>query len=190
MAEAEHRRLHKMGSWVRRTFSCEVPYENGKYTQRCPVKIASKRLGLSPGFTATRWCSICDEDLSECPHMRDRLYWVRGGRREGRSCPVCLEDDGNCSHSPDRLYRAPVVSIIREVDELREVSIVASPAQPFARLTEVPISIQELKRNLGPRFLVGMAVSCDSCRGPYPGLPPDLDLGSRRATDGQGDDAQ
>jgi hypothetical protein len=177
-AEREHRRLYKMGSWVRRTFGCELNYVDGKYTQRCPVAIASKRLGFSPGFTAIRWCSICDHDLSECPHMRDRMYWVRGGPRGSLRCSVCVNDDDSCNHSPNRLYRVPVVSIIKEVDELREVSIVTNPAQPFARLIEIPISMKELGKQLGPEFISGIPVSCDSCLRAYPGLPPQLEFGS------------
>lgn len=177
LAEEEYRRLYKMGSWVRRIFGCKLTFADGRYVQRCPVAIASKRLGFSPGFTAVRWCSICDEDLSECPHMRDRLYWVRGGSRGSQRCPVCIED-GNCNHSPDRLYRASVVSIIKEVDELREVSIVNNPAQPFARLIEIPIDLEGLRQHLGSEFLVGMPVSCDRCLSPYPGLPPEVELNS------------
>lgn len=178
LAEKEHRRLHKMGSWVCRTFECELTFAEGKYAQRCPVAIASKRLGFSPGFTAVRWCSICDHDLSECPHMRDRLYWVRGGLQGSRNCPVCMEDDGSCNHSPDRLYRAPVVSIIKEFDEVREVSIVTNPAQPFARLIEIPVDTNKLRKHLGSGFAVGMPVNCNDCLRPYPGLPPHLELGS------------
>lgn len=174
-AEQEHRRLHTMGRWVRRTFGCRLDFDQGQYKTCCPVKISDKRIGLSPGFIAKRCCSICDDDLSECPHVRDRLYWVTGGAHNGKACAVCRESD--CSHRSGRLYRAAVYGIIKKIDELLEVSFVNVPANPFARLTELPIDSESLQRNLGPDFRHGMPVNCDHCLEGYHGLParPDLD---------------
>ncbi len=166
--ERQHQLLHKLGRWTRREFGCSLTFENGTYTQRCPVAIAHKRVGLSPGFIADRECSICGEDLSECPHRKNRTYWVRGGPQYGRACPVCLRPQ--CQHHSDRLYRAEVVSIIRHVRELREVSFVDRPAQPEARLTALPVETANLARALGPNFHVGVRVSCDLCLDACPGF--------------------
>lgn len=125
--------------------------------------IAHKRIGNSIGFTAQRICSLCGDDLSECPHLRGHAYWVRGGPWENGPCRVCLSDM-SCRHRADRLYRAGVVSIIKEA-QLHEVSIVRRPAQPEARMTAIPISNDDLREAFGPRFKVGMPLSCDRCLG-------------------------
>jgi hypothetical protein len=119
------------------------------------------------GFIANRICSICDEDLSECPHMRGRSYWVRGPQPE-EHCRICLK--GKCRHRPDRLYRASVVSTIKEVEQIREISIVRRPAIPEARLTALPIPTPDLAAALGPDFKIGMPVSCDRCLAACPGI--------------------
>lgn len=160
--EPQHRLLHEIGSWTRRSFGCSLDFDGTKYRQTCPIAIAHKRIGLSIGFIARRMCSICGGDLSSCPHVRGRSYWVRGGANDGLDCPVCLTI--RCNHRHDRLYRASVVSIVDEVDELKEISFVGRPASPEARLTELPVDTSSLQRRLGPSFQVGVDVSCDLCR--------------------------
>jgi hypothetical protein len=161
LEERQHALLDKCGRWTRRTFGCSLTFRNGQYQQSCPVAIAHKRIGMSPGMIADRECSICGEDLSECPHLRSRTYWVRGGPGGTRDCPVCRQSE--CGHRADRLYRVGVVAIIREVRELVEVSIVDRPANPEARLTSLPVDNADLRASLGPNFLPGMPVSCDRC---------------------------
>ncbi|GJF31740.1 hypothetical protein KNE206_44400 [Kitasatospora sp. NE20-6] len=162
--ERQHELLHKIGRWRRRNeMGCSLDYDGKSYSQRCPAAIAHKKIGFSIGFTAERLCSICGFDLSECPHLRDRSYWVRGGCAIREYCRVCAQQ--NCqSHHPDRLYRARPISIIVE-GEIREVSIVAKPAQPEARLSAVPIDMNGLADQLGPGFIPGVQVSCDQCLG-------------------------
>jgi hypothetical protein len=168
LEEEQHLLMHQIGRWTRSNFGCWLDFEGGTYKHRCPVAIAHKRIGNSMGFTADRICSLCGGDLSECPHHRGRTYWVRSGPWEGGACRVCLEDE--CRHRPNRLYRASVVSIIKNIDVLREVSLVRRPAQPEARLTELPVSTADLRRALGPRFKAGMPVSCDRCLGECQGI--------------------
>jgi hypothetical protein len=166
--EDQHRTMHKFGRWTREIFGCALDFDGEKYEQRCPILIAHKRIGLSPGFTARRICSICAEDLSECPHRRTRLYWVRGGAKPPRPCPVCMKEQ--CStHDPGRLYKAQPVSIVTDIQGL-EVSIVRSPAQPEARLLALPVDKAALIRGLGPEFKYGMPVSCDRCLEPCRGF--------------------
>jgi len=62
------------------------------------------------------------------------------------------------------------VSIIKNIEVLREVSFVRRPAQPEARLVELPISTEALRTALGPGFKVGMPVSCDKCLGECEGI--------------------
>jgi hypothetical protein len=174
--DREHDLMHDLGRWTRQTFGCSVSFDGKEYKQRCPIAIAHKRLGFSIAFVADRICSICGGDLSECPHLRHRAYWVRGGLGPSGQCPVCLSEQ-ECSHRNDHLYRVSVVSIIREIRELPSVSLVSRPAMPEARLTELPISNEDLVRSLGHRFRPGMPLSCDECLRPCKGfeeLPADI----------------
>jgi hypothetical protein len=164
---AQHDLLHKIGRWTRRTFGCHFDYTGSEYRQTCPLAIAHVRVGISPGFVGKRSCSICGEDLSECPHIRGRSYWVRGRESENSECRVCHEH--SCKHRSDRLYRAPVISRASS-SEIREFSIVRRPGQPEARLGELPMPTEGLSEHLGPGFRPGMPVSCNRCLDPCPGI--------------------
>ncbi len=172
LEDRQHQLLHKIGRWKRRSLGCSIFFNGKTYAQRCPVAIAHKKMGFSMGFTATRICSICRSDLAsdECPHFRDRSYWVRGGADADGPCRVCTQDV--CKHRADTLYRVSVVGIISAQSNmvLHEISIVRKPAQPEARLTEIPIDTGELARHLGVNFLPGVSVSCDQCVGKCPGF--------------------
>ena len=158
-----HKEMDDYGRWVRTTFGCRLAYESGTYYQRCPAAIAHKRVGMSMGFTARRRiCSICAEDLADCPHDRHELYEVAGGIGPTGRCRACGSDE--CTeHIPERTYRVPAIGIVTEIDQVREVSIVARPAQPLARLTSVPVDGDLLRDALGSSFETGMTVSCDRC---------------------------
>lgn len=168
LEDAEHVNMHRLGRWTRRTFGCELPFDGTKYEIRCPIRIAHKRIGNSIGFIAPRICSICGRDLAECPHVKGRSYWVRGGPGPSGRCPVCLAESG-CRHRPDRLYRVSVVGIIRE-GQIREISIVGRPADPEARMFALPVDTERLAAALGDEFRVGMPVNCDLCLGECGGI--------------------
>jgi hypothetical protein len=162
LEEAMHQLMHRIGRWTRERFGCFLHFDGNRYEQRCPLAIAHTRMGFSIGFTAKRICSICGEDLSECPHIRGRAYWVRGGKGPTGHCPVCMQED--CEHDPETLYRVSVISIIKEMRG-REVSIVRRPAFAEARMLAQPVSTADLAAHLGRDFRPGVEVSCDLCLG-------------------------
>lgn len=159
--DTAHSELDQAGRWVRETFGCRLTRDGMQYEQTCPVALAHNRIGLSVGGAATRVCSICGEDLSECPHMRGRAYLVPGGVGELGWCRVCGSHE-RCEHVPGEEYRASVISIITQMD-LEEVAFVSRPAHPDARLSSVPIPHEDLIKALGSMFIPGMDVSCDRC---------------------------
>jgi len=113
--ETIHELMHELGRWVRQTFGCTILAHDGVYEQRCPVALAHSRMGMSVGFTARRLCSLCGEDLSECPHMPDTAYLVPGGIGPTGCCPVCLSK--TCvEHDPGRTYRVSAVAIVLEAE--------------------------------------------------------------------------
>lgn len=69
-----HRELHRYGTYVRQHFpeGCHLEWNGDAYYRTCPVDIAHKRPGFSIGFVGNRLCSICSEDVSECPHRPGR----------------------------------------------------------------------------------------------------------------------
>jgi len=80
LESATHEEMDTYGRWVRSTFGCHLAFESGSYYQCCPIAIAHKRVGVSIGFDAKhRICTLCGEDLTECPHLIGRLYEVPGG---------------------------------------------------------------------------------------------------------------
>lgn len=143
--ESAHSQLDKVGRFLRSEFGCQFVFENDTYFQTCPVALAHNRVGLSPGFIVEEAeCSICGEDPRACPHIRGREY-------NGVRC----------------------IRIIKKVRELLEVSLVARPAQPDARIQRVSVSTKELQQRLGPRFRPGMPVNCDRCLSDCDGVHDD-----------------
>jgi hypothetical protein len=153
--------MHEIGRWTRKRFGCAVHFDGQRYSQRCPLDIAHKRFGFSIGYTGTSICSICGDDISECPHLPEKEYWERGGAGPSGHCPVCMTPE-RCGHRPNRLYRVVPSRIITKA-ELREISIVARPSGVTTRLTELPIDSKKLVQRFGSDFKVGMPVSCDLC---------------------------
>jgi hypothetical protein len=179
LEEPLHAEMHRYGEHKRRSFGCFLTYEDGHYSQRCPIAIAHKRFGTSIGFTAkSRICSICGKELADCEHLPDELYEVAGGIGPAGVCPVCTNSE--CTdHSPEKRYRVGVVGIVREL-ELHEISIVRKPAQPEARFTSLPVSTEDLQEALGSSFVPGMPVSCDKCLYPCSGIDELPSLSSER----------
>ncbi len=181
--EQVHEELHYMGRVTRDRFpdGCTLVWTGAQYENQCPVALAHKRFGFSPGMVVgKRSCSICGEDVSECPHSRKGTYKVRGGPSPAGYCPVCHEKE--CDHSPDLTYEVRQVSIITEIVRLEEISFVSRPVQPDARLQGVPFDADDLRRALGPRFRYGNdTVNCSQCHQPCEGftrLPGDPRLDS------------
>jgi hypothetical protein len=174
--EDVHRELHEMGRSTRERFpdGCVLIWNGSRYEHRCPVALCHKRFGFSPGMiVGRRICSICGEDISECPHLGDQLYKAPGGPSASGYCPVCVLQVGDpaCDHSPNETYDVEPVSIITEIVRLEEISLVSRPNQPDARLTAIPIDSEALQAALGPRFRYGIdRVFCSECLTPCSGF--------------------
>lgn len=174
--EDAHRELHEMGRSTRTRFpdGCVLTWNGSSYEHRCPVRLCHKRFGFSPGMTVgKRICSICGDDISECPHLGDQLYTVRGGPGASGYCPVCAMQVGDraCDHSSNETFEVEPVSIITEIDRLEEISLVPRPQQPDARLTAIPVDGEALKDALGLVFSYGIdTVTCSACFNPCSGF--------------------
>ncbi|MGC2206910.1 MAG: hypothetical protein WA724_03535 [Candidatus Dormiibacterota bacterium] len=155
-----HRLMDSAGEWVRRTFGCNLERSGTEYRQTCPVALAHNRLGFSIGGYATRICSLCGNDLSECEHEPGTAYMVPGGPEPLGWCRVCLND--TCEHRASKTYRVSVVATLRDV-RTEEISLVHKPAQPEARILALSVTASDLRELLGNEFVPGIEVSCDRC---------------------------
>lgn len=139
--EVAHQELDAAGRFARETFGCTVERQGDQYFDSCPAKLAHNRIGMSIGYVVkSAECSICGLDPEDCPHIRGYEY------------------DG-------------VVCTRRLVElEVQEVSLVARPADPDARIERVSISHAELREALGDAFRPGIDVNCDVCLTPCAGV--------------------
>jgi hypothetical protein len=110
-----HQHMVEIGLWTRQRFGCSLHFDGKRYERRRAIDIAHKRFGFSVAYTATAICSIRGEDVSECPHLPDREYWVRGGAGASGHCPVCMAE-ADCQHRADRLHRVTLTKIITKMD--------------------------------------------------------------------------
>jgi len=162
--DATHAELHAMGKRVHELFpdGCHLEWTGERYEHRCPVRIVHKRFGFSPSFRVGKQiCRICGEDASECPHLRDRLYPVTGGRDDEGCCRVCHER--TCRHEDSVEYMTRMTVKITEIVEVDHLAIVSRPRQPDARLLGIPVSTENLAEALGPDFSPGIEVHCSLC---------------------------
>lgn len=127
-----HRLAHAIGEVRSGLFHCPVAVKDGVAVQNCPLALLHFRMGFSIGFTATRWCSICHEDLDYCVHLLGKTYSLVAQRIEN-SCNICGQR--SCGHVVGDSYDVHPTGIIRQVD-LHEVSLVHRPRDPLARVQE------------------------------------------------------
>jgi hypothetical protein len=171
--QAVHADLHEMGRFARERFpaGCHLEWVGNRYEHRCPVALAHKRMGFSPGMIVRRRiCSLCSVEVSECPHFPDHWYRVRGGTEASPTgrCRVCASE--KCDHDPDSTYMTNPIRIVEEIERVEEVSLVRSPRQPLARPIGIPIDTEDLRKVLGPEFTPGVRVDCSRCIQACPGF--------------------
>jgi hypothetical protein len=168
-AEDAHRLIHQLGMFVSRHFGCEIVLEDGLWRWSCPVIISHLRLGQSAGFTAKRICSICREGImsDRCPHMPVQTYKVTVG--DVAHCPCGSE---NCTrHQVGTVIEVRPTAIINEAD-LEEISWVARPRDPLARIEAVLYTTEQIFTLMGgakiPPNMQG--IECFHCRQACTGL--------------------
>jgi hypothetical protein len=136
MFSEAHLVLDQIGALTRehKPEACVMEYDKGTYFDACSVSLAHSRVGLSPGFVVEEMsCSICDADPRDCEHLSGETY------------------DGAIAHR-----------IVKKAT-LLEVSIVARPVQPDARITRMSVSMAEVRAALGHDVPPSAKVVCDKC---------------------------
>lgn len=166
LADLSHQHAHKVAAMVGGLFGCKIEYSDGTYWDTCRLSLMHHRWGMSAGFTAARKCSLCGEDIDLCNHILDEQYEVQVQRSSDGTCSVC--GSLSCSHRDGEVvmtYPHPVLSDF----ELHEVSMVARPRDPLARVTKMEFNPAVLSHSLGVKPN-GRAVRCYRCTHPCGGL--------------------
>lgn len=160
---AAHRELDAYGKWARENVpvGCQLDWSDGAYYRNCPVDLAHTRVGFSIGFVGSRICSLCDQDISECPHIPGYLYRIAGGPASNGHCRICLAE-GCAEHNPGETYEAEPIVFITNM-HIDEISLVSRPVAPDSRIFRESVDMGDLRDALGAEFEPGERVSCDRC---------------------------
>lgn len=175
--DVAHGELHEIGRLCREEFSegCRYGGADGDFVQSCPAALVHTRVGFSPGMIGNAICSVCDEDVTECPHRPGETIPVEALIHPDGRCSIC--GSGSCvAHVPGLTYSAEVGVVVTEVYEIEEVSIVDRPRQPDARIQSVRIPRADIERRLGQRIPLGAHMNCDRCLGQCRGFSSMRDL--------------
>ena len=150
-----HDLLHACGALVGGVYGCYVLHEGGIWWDVCPTQLAHVRLGFSPGFTATWVCTICGQDVSECPHMRACAYPVVAA--VGEECNIC--SDSSCElHEEGETYLVYPRLTPRDA-VIEEVSLVPRPRDPMARISAIQFTPSDWGFHADP----GEKIRCHRC---------------------------
>ncbi len=166
LAEFSHEYAHKVAALVGGIFGCRFEYSEGAYWDTCPISLMHSRVGMSVGFTATRLCSLCGEELDVCDHLLDTPYEVQVHRDIEGTCNACGRR--SCSHSDGEVVLAYPQPVLGDA-KIHEVTLVPRPRDPLARITKVEIDPQLLARSLGEEPK-GRNLRCFRCLQPCGGF--------------------
>lgn len=168
LAAKAHAQAHTIGELVAGLFGCRTERKDGRWFDVCRLSLMHLRVGLSPGFVARPHCSICDGDLAGCPHDPGATYSTVAARRPDGSCTICDSTDCN-SHVPGATYHVQAHGIVRHIDRLDEISMVARPRDPSARLRSVEIPRWQI-RALSGHDDPNAVLYCERCTSPCTGF--------------------
>jgi hypothetical protein len=168
LADAAHQHAHTVAEFVGRLFGCQAEYRDGRFWNVCPLALMHLRIGLSPGFTGPRLCSVCRQDLSECPHVPGIAVTVEVEEREGH-CSACSRPWPCTQHLPRTRVDVVPHGVIPNMD-LHEISWVDRPREPRTRITAVELPDALLRARLGRLPTKDEPLVCHQCQQPCQGL--------------------
>jgi hypothetical protein len=168
LASEAHAWAHTIGEMVAGLFGCRAQRENDRWFDVCRLSLMHLRVGMSPGFAARRLCSLCNQDLTTCDHVPGATYAVAAARRADGSCNICGSAE-RCTHTPGATYLVAVHGIVREADRLDEISTVARPRDPLARVNavEIPADVIAAMPN---HDAANASLHCEWCVAPCTGF--------------------
>ncbi len=141
-AVAHRRYLHSLGRRVHDVFGCEISCQDGRCRLTCPVLLSHVPFGLSIGGYKRAVCSICGQDVLDCPHIRGHTYNRIVAARTHGVCNICGE--GVCGHNIGDPYDGvEPFGIVVEM-KVDHIAVVTKPADPLCMFTSVELTQDEV----------------------------------------------
>jgi hypothetical protein len=168
LASDAHALAHTIGEMVAGLFGCKAQQENDRWFDVCRLSLMHLRMGMSPGFAAHRLCSLCKQDFTVCDHIPGATYSVVAARQADGSCNICGSAE-SCTSTPDATYPVLAHGIVREADRLDEISAVARPRDPLARVNAVEIPADAIA-SLPNHDAANASLHCEWCVAPCTGF--------------------
>ena len=138
--------LHEVGRRIHDLFGCTIEFKDGKYFISCPVRLSHVEVGFSVGGSAKVLCSICAEDILDCPHIKGHVYDEVIAKHHHDICNICGER--LCNHTEGESYNeVRAFGRIVEMD-LDHISLVPNPANPLAVVTGYSLIKSDLLEGL------------------------------------------
>ncbi|MGC4956046.1 hypothetical protein ACLQ2P_22710 [Actinomadura citrea] len=162
-----HDLVHRAGELVGGIFGCIIKNNKGEWKTSCQTSIVHSRFGFSPGMTVRHICSICGIDPGDCDHIFGDEYLAAVAKFNGQ-CNVC--NKSACNHIIGEMCSLKAFEIYTDIESVREISIVARPRDPLARMTARTIDDEKLMDLLGYLPSADALVLCHMCMLPCTGF--------------------
>lgn len=162
-----HALAHRSGELVGGVFGCAFEHEDGHWYDRCRLSLMHLRFGSSAGFTARYVCTICKAAVGECLHERGIVYHVTATVTPEGFCDIC--GDRCEEHDPGATYGLRADLRLADI-EMQEVSMVARPRDPLARIQKRSVDETTLRTVLGRVPHPDEHVECYLCMFPCRGF--------------------
>jgi hypothetical protein len=121
--------LHNVGRRIHDIFGCQLEFKDGLYWVTCPVMLSHSRGGFSIGGSGKTICSICGNDIFDCPHVKGHTYDGVVAKRRHNICNICWQR--KCNHKEGEIYNGvQAFAIVTELN-VEHVSFVQNPANPL-----------------------------------------------------------
>jgi len=179
LAEVAHTAIHRAAFIRRGLYGCPIILrDDDEFWTNCSIKLSHLRAGMSAGLVSEFECSICAQLVEDCDHTMGEFYEKIASLDDEGMCSICSTT--GCEHQIGTAYQTAAYANARNM-LAEEVSIVARPRYPQARMVEWSI-------DLGPvgddpevrRAAQHDALNCDGCLGPCAGLNDKLTWEERR----------
>lgn len=141
LRDEAHAAIHRAAFVRRGLFGCPILLRDDEYWTACPINISHLRIGVSAGLVSNFECSVCGDLVEECAHIMGKLYPKAVGRSIAGACNIC--EAFVCEHINGETLLVRAHASARSI-KTEEVSIVARPRYPLARIVEQSMEMGEL----------------------------------------------
>lgn len=168
LADVAHAAIHRAAFMRRGLFGCPIVLrEDDEFWTNCSISMSHLRLGTSAGLISDFECSICGESVEDCDHIMNEVYCKTAAQSEGR-CSICGAP--TCEHEAGKEYPTVAYANARNMG-LAEVSLVARPRYPQARIVEESVDLGPAGDDPRVRSAARQhLLNCDGCLGPCKGF--------------------